>query len=338
MTHQDLFSLLRRMESAHPDLPVLGAARRPASEPLRLGQPPVWRFCAPGVVAMTVESGRRRIDQVDFGLLGPQGPLPLWITDWVSEQGRRAEAAPMRRFMDLLSHRLGLLHYRAWAQVQPSVDGRVDRLRVWCDHLTGGVGMNPSSERLHRFAGRLWQPSRDADGLRRWCAWVVGVPVRVHGWSGRWLALPTSQRTRLTGRSSSATGKAGTRPGNRVPGPQDDAGRLGEGAVLGRQIWDVQQGVRVVLGPLDAAQYDRLQPGGAGHGRLSALLGDWLGLRWTWTLQYRLAAADCPRLRLDGGTRLGVNSWLPRPSARGDATDRSVDSPDRHDAAQEVDA
>ena len=76
----DYYQALRRIESAHPQLPRLGEALRPIDEPLRLGQPASLDF-APASLHSVVHGrqGVPRLMQRIFGLLGSNGALPLQI-------------------------------------------------------------------------------------------------------------------------------------------------------------------------------------------------------------------------------------------------------------------
>ena len=51
-------------------------------------------------------------------MLGPNGPLPIHITEYVRHRLRHAGDPTLSRFLDLLNHRFLALLYRAWAQAQ----------------------------------------------------------------------------------------------------------------------------------------------------------------------------------------------------------------------------
>ena len=56
-----------------------------------------------------------------FGLLGPNGPLPLHLTEYARDRLRNSDDPTMARFLDLFHHRMLLFFYRAWAAGQPTV-------------------------------------------------------------------------------------------------------------------------------------------------------------------------------------------------------------------------
>src|SRR5215203_311267 len=77
----DFYQTLRRLEGLYPDKPRWGEARRPGDEPVRLGQEPDLSF-APAPLASFDPGGRTPRLQVHlFGLFGPNGPLPIHLTE-----------------------------------------------------------------------------------------------------------------------------------------------------------------------------------------------------------------------------------------------------------------
>src|SRR5262245_48027513 len=77
----DFYQTLRRLECLYDTKPRWGRALRPIDEPIRLGQDPDLAF-APAPLA-SFEPGRdglpARLQVRLFGLLGPNGPLPLHL-------------------------------------------------------------------------------------------------------------------------------------------------------------------------------------------------------------------------------------------------------------------
>lgn len=118
----DFYHALRCIESAHPQLPRLGEALRPSDEPVRLSQPAEMNFAPAPVHGISFrEQGPPRLTQRIFGLLGPNGPLPLHMTELARERQQHHGDPGLQGFIDLLNHRFTLLFYRAWAQAQPSL-------------------------------------------------------------------------------------------------------------------------------------------------------------------------------------------------------------------------
>src|SRR5262245_38659259 len=119
----DFYQTMRRLECLYAGKPRWGNALRPVDEPVRLGQDPDLSF-APAPLASFEEShdGQPARLQVRlFGLFGPNGPLPLHLTEYARDRLRHSGDPTFSRFLDLFHHRFLALFYRAWAQAQPHV-------------------------------------------------------------------------------------------------------------------------------------------------------------------------------------------------------------------------
>src|SRR3954465_3686153 len=83
----DFYQTLRRLECLNRDKPRWGEAQRPADEPIRLGQAPDLAFAPAALASFTQEDGQRPELLIHlFGLLGPNGPLPLHLTEYARER------------------------------------------------------------------------------------------------------------------------------------------------------------------------------------------------------------------------------------------------------------
>ncbi len=88
----DLFMLLRRLD-ARGGHPPLGRAPRPKDEPLRLGQEPSMAFAPSNVSQVDASTdGPPHISVYGFGLFGPNGPLPLHLTEYARERYHQQKA------------------------------------------------------------------------------------------------------------------------------------------------------------------------------------------------------------------------------------------------------
>lgn len=309
----DLFQALRRIEGAHPHLPRLGQALRPQDEPVRFAQEPSLTFAPSAIRAVDFSaSGQARLMQRVIGFLGPNGALPLHMTEYVRERSIHNGDATLARFLDMLLHRFGLLFYRAWTRAQPAVmldrpdDASIER---WLGAFFG-LGLPAMRQRdgladhakLY-YAGRLARQVRDADGLRAWIQVQFDVNVTVSQFVGHWMPLHTEERSRLT------------RHGQRG---------LGLGAVLGGKVWDVQHKFRLVIGPLTWAQYQDFLPGAKGLKALRALVRQYLGFEFAWDLQLIVRKDEVPSWSL-GQTKsvgaLGRSSWFNQKQRPRDAQD-----------------
>lgn len=314
-SRHDFYQTLRRIECLFPDKPRLGEALRPADEPLRLAQDPSMSFAPAPIAAFQSEAAGLppRLVQCIFGLLGPNGALPLHLTEYARERLLHHGDATLSRFFDLFHHRLLELFYRAWAQAQPTVNldrPSQDRFSFYVGALIGiGTrnlrGRDAAGDFPKLFhAGLLARAVRNVDGLQALLAGYFRLPVCVEQFVGHWMKLSEPDRTRLGGGG---------------PGAQ-----LGIGVVLGARVWDRQHKFRLRLGPLGLSQYEAFLPGGTALPRLVALVRQYLCFELDWDARLVLKHADVPRLRLGRGGRLGWTAWLGRPRWERDADDLTL--------------
>ena len=305
-------ALLRLFEALNPGRPRLGRSIRPGQDAIRLGQEPGLTH-TPASLAGYEPGAEGRPDRLIvhlFGLFGPDGPLPLHITEMARDRERNHGDATLRRFIDLFHHRLISLFHRAWADVRPAVSFDRPGQDRFGDYAGALIGLStpglrdrdamPDLSKLH-FAGLLAGQTRHASGLGAILTSFFTVPVLVESFVGGWLRLPAEDRTRLS------------------DGPRTAA--LGGTAVLGAQVWSRQHKFRLVFGPLTLAEYERLLPGGLSFHRLVPIVRNWAGDALAWDVNMVLRRDQVPATRLGRQGRLGWTTWLmPRPAAH-DAAD-----------------
>ena len=312
----DFFALLRRVEALSPQSPRIGRARRPGQERLRLGQVPELDF-APAALAR-LERSRAGVPHLGvrfFGLLGPQGPMPLHLTEFVRERLHQHGDPTAARFLDVFHHRLLTLFYRAWADAQPTVQHdrpAEDRYAVWLGASIGlrsGVAAQdqvPDHAKLHQ-AGLLSSRSRHPEALAKVLRQYFGTRVQVVEHVPHWLPLPHDERTRL--------GHARNRH-ERMATP---GGQLGRSANAGSKVYDRQFKFRIALGPLSLADYQALLPGQKAWLELRDWVRRLAGPDLLFDVQLGLQQHQLPEPRLGRpGTRLGLTTWI----GRRPATDR----------------
>ena len=295
------YEAMRQLECAFRDKPRLGKSLRAADDPIRVGQQPDLAF-APSTLA-SFKPGHDgkppRLSVLFFGLFGPNGPLPLHLTEYARDRMRNANDPTFARFADMFHHRLLTLFYRAWGDAQPVVNfdrPESDRFAVYVGSLFG-MGMPSLRDRddisdlakLH-YAGALACQTRHADGLRGVLADFFKMPVEIEQFVGQWVDLPEDCRLRL--------------------GESSDTGTLGRTATVGARIWERQQKFRIRLGPVDLAAYGSLLPGGDALKRFTTLVRDYVAEELQWDINLILHKDEVPLLMLDGTRELGWTTWL----------------------------
>jgi len=303
------YTALRLLEAALSSRPRFGQSIRLKDDAARFGQEPSLAF-APASLASFRWGGDRppRLDTFFLGVFGPNGPLPLHLTEYARERERNHGDATFRRFADIFHHRYVQLFYRTWADAQPVTHADRpddDRFSLYVGAF-GGNGLDalrrrdtlPDETRLH-WAGLFTMPSRPAEGLARVLAGYFGIPVRIEQCVGHWIRLPRRSLSRLGG---------------------DDA-VLGTAATLGERVWDAASKFRIVAGPVDLGTFRRMLPGGASLERVRATVRAWTGDEFWWDLNVILRREDVPATRLDGRCGLGRTTWLLSGDATHDADD-----------------
>nr|WP_242533202.1 type VI secretion system baseplate subunit TssG [Niveibacterium umoris] len=310
----DFYQALRRLECLHPEQPRWGQALKPADEPLRLGQEPAMSFAPASLSALArpASTPTPRLEVRFFGLFGPNGPLPLHLTEYARGRLMNAGDPTFARFADIFHHRLLTLFYRAWAQAQPTVSLDRPAEDRFGYHLgaTFGLGMPsvrnrdalPDMAKLHH-AGLLSRQVRNAEGLAQFVAGSLRLPAQVEQFVGHWMTMDPRDRTRLGGATA----------------------RLGRNALSGSRVWDRQHKFRLQLGPMSIDQYLGLLPGTPGIATLAACVRNYVGDEFAWDARLCLRQADVPKLRLGRRASLGMTTWLGARKQLRDADDLVLD-------------
>jgi type VI secretion system protein ImpH len=311
------FQALRRLECHYRDRPRLGKATRLDDDPLRLAQEPSLAF-APATLAAFDPGGDGRPPRLSayfLGLFGPQGPLPLHLTEYARDRWRNHNDPTFARFADLFHHRMLSLFYRAWADAQPTVSfdrPENDRFNVYVGALCG-LGMPalwqrdsvPDLAKFH-YAGRLANQTRNAEGLQAILADFFRLPVTIESFVGHWLPLDERSRCRL--------------------GETPATGLLGMTAVIGERVWDCQSKFRIVIGPMRLAEFQRFLPGSPSLRRLVDWVRNYIGDELLWDVNLVLRRDEVPPLQLGAGTQLGWTTWLSSGVLPRDADDLKLDA------------
>jgi len=305
----DWFGALRRVEAAHARLPRLGRSVRPADDPVRLAHTPSLDFAPRAIDRVDTESGPApRIHSLMLGLWGPNGALPLHLTEYTLERERTARDDTFTAFADVFHHRALSLFYRAWAEAQPTAQRDRpddDAFARYTGALAGIDGealrdRDALPDRFRRYmVGRLVAQARSAEGLAAFLGAFFAVAVTVGEFAVGWMALPDDGRLRL---------------GRAMAG-------LGDTAVLGAAVRDAQHRFRIRLGPMAMADYRRFLPGGDALAELDAAVRFYVGDPLAWDVQLVLKRDEVPLPLLGRGARMGLSTWMGHYRGPADADD-----------------
>jgi len=327
----DFFRAIRRLENSRPDLPRIGYSLSPSEDPVRFGQKPSLAF-APSTIDSLEQHPNAPAPTLYvncFGLFGPNGPLPLQLTEYAFQREYNERDRTIAAFADIFHHRLISLFYRAWADNQKALDldrAKGQRFSIFVGSFFG-MGMEelqnhdavPDPAKLY-FAGRLSCQTRNAEGLEAILQDYFEIKSEVVPFLGRWMKLPADCLCRI--------------------GHSPETGRLGLNLMVGADFFSAQLNFRIRLGPMSLAEYERMLPYERilkyepklkddqmlPFNRLKNWILNYCGEQFFWDVQLVLRAADVPATRLGSFGRLGWTTWLmSMPSAR-DPDDLVIDT------------
>lgn len=296
-------SLLRRI-GANPAIDPIGTARRPGSEPLRLGQQPSLAFAPREVASAEQSAGRLKVRLFSLGMLGPHGPLPIHFTEIAKDRQESRRDTTTVDFFDIFHHRYFTLFYRAWASAQSAAGLDRTQNERFSFYIASLAGLDigeisrrplPSHARL-AAAAHLVRESRNPDGLRATLEHYFGVPVALEENVFHWIEIDPADCGRMG------------RPGA--------AATMGQGAMLGRVAPDRQHRFRIIIGPLDLNAYLRFTPQGEDLPQLVEWVRAFVGYELEWELELRIKPQSAPPAVMGGQQRMGWSGWLGRPDQR----------------------
>jgi len=305
----DFHVALRRFEASFRDQPRLGEAVRPADEPLRVGQTPSSSFepTAVATFAPKTDQTPARLQVGFLGLWGPQGPLPLHLTEYARDRVRHAGDRTLASLLDIFHHRMLLMFHRAWAKAHPTVAMDRPAADTFAMYVGAFLGLGLSTTRdRDRFPDRAklyhagrFAAARNAEGLREIVADYFGVPTAIEEFVGDWVDLPSDGRWEL--------------------GVTPETGTLGRTAIVGARVWTRSHKFRIVLGPLTRSDFERTLPHSEAVATLTALVRLYTNDEWDWDLRLVLAPDATEAMRLGRGSRLGWTTRIGRaPGVRED--------------------
>jgi type VI secretion system protein ImpH len=316
------FQAVRLLERIFPDRDAVGRFVDPDDEVARFGVHPSLAFPTGEIHDLEVMEDEPSPMVVNFmGAIGPQGVLPHEYTRLVADRRRDKDHAT-GDFLDLFHHRILSLFYQAWRKHRFELEWE-DRYREGrttddplTAHLLDLVGLNPEGQRrglglpddaLSGYASLLAPHQRSGVALEQLISDYFGVPARVEPFVGGWYAL---QERDLCG-----------------IGDDSLASRLGQGAVVGDEIWDQQARVRVRLGPMDRERFETFLPTGHAYPKLRTITRLFSHEQFDFEIQLVLARDDVPGCVLgetESPQPLGWSTWVRTRDFDRDADDTTL--------------
>jgi type VI secretion system protein ImpH len=280
----DLFSVLRMLERENAHRPRIGENDVLRDELVRMSQDPYFTFPASNLAAFERHGDNWRMTIRFIGQFGPQGALPLAVTEEAYGWLLRQDTA-FPRFADIVSNRFLQLFFRAWANSRPIAQQdrpEADRFGVYVgSHIGLGAPSlsnldSVADSRKRAFAGLLGAKAKSAARLRGFLQGLFGVKVQIDEFVGSHLKLDLADCSQL--------GKA--------------RATLGQDIIVGRAVFSVQDKIRIRVFARDLPQYLDFLPSGRRCDELLDAIDFYLGEETDWDIELALPVKDVLPTRL----------------------------------------
>lgn len=302
----DFFQAVRLLERIYPERTAVARGPVPLREVVRFRTRAALSFPP----SQLYEIERDKESEPDaplemtvsfMGMTGPLGVLPTQYTELLAERARYNDTA-LWSFLDLFSHRMISLFYRAWEKHHfPIAYERGDEDR-FTEFLFDTVGMGTRGLRPHRlhledqslifYGGLIAQRPHSVSALKALLGDYFGVPCQIEQFKGQWLKLDED--------SISYLGKANS--------------ELGMNTIAGTRVWNDQAKFRIRFGPLSYQEFKAFLPNGTAYKPATSLARFMAGLEFDFDVQLVLKAKEVPSCILTTRARrrpmLGWSTWL----------------------------
>jgi type VI secretion system protein ImpH len=244
-----------------------------------------------------------------MGVTGPAGVLPYHYTALLLRRIRDKDFS-LRDFLDLFHHRAIALFYRAGVKYRlpfvyerSKLDASIGEDRItWALFCLAGMGTGGLRRRLEvddevflYYSGHFAHFPRSAVVLESLLADYFAVPIKVLQLQGQWLKLDAGDQAMM-------------------PCPACPKGmhtQLGVDLVAGDRVWDIQSKLRLQLGPLTYAQFQRFLPNGDAVRPLCQLTRLFVGPELDFDVQLVLRPEEVPITQVGvKDAHLGWNTWI----------------------------
>lgn len=281
----EFFQAVRLMEKIFPEKRPVGGKAMPKDEIVRFRSRVALDFPASEIHEIRESLDEKTEEQktemlVNFmGMVGVSGVMPTPYTDLVLDRIRHRDTS-MWAFLDIFTHRSVSMFYRAWCKYRfPIGYERGDDAFTSYLFDIGGLGtkgirgrMSLADESLLPYIGLIAQKPHSCNALENILSDYFGVTAKIKQFFGQWLALDSSDYTRLGERNN----------------------RLGESVIAGTRIWEQQSKFRVRLGPLTFKQFQAFLPNGTAYAPMKSIVRFMTGLEFDFDVQLLLQSKQVP--------------------------------------------
>ena len=169
----DFYAAVRLLQSQARGQPRIGHSQSPVQDPVRFAQSPHLDFPPSTLERFQQRDGGRApvLFTRHVGLFGPNGPLPLCLTEFARQRILPHGDTTFANFCNVFHHRLISFFFRAWADAQKTVDCDRPENETWSYFIGSlvGVGMDSLRERGIAATRQL---------AKRQITWLRSMPQR----------------------------------------------------------------------------------------------------------------------------------------------------------------
>jgi type VI secretion system protein ImpH len=301
----EFFQAVRLLEKVFPERAPVGREAETTLEVVRFRSRVMLDFPASQIYDLESShddfTDEEKLEMfVNFmGMVGVSGVMPVHYTELILERLRYGDTA-MWAFMDMFTHRLVSLFFRAWEKYRFPVSyerGKDDFTEFLFDFAGLGTKglrgrMRLEDESLLPYAGLIAQKPHSSGALGQVLSDYFGIKAKIKQFFGQWLDLDAESVTRLGFANSS----------------------LGTSAIIGTRVWEQQSKFRIVLGALTFKEFQAFLPNGTAHEPLKSIIRFMVSMELDFDVQLVLKAKEVPGCVLTTRAKrrpmLGWSSWL----------------------------
>jgi type VI secretion system protein ImpH len=301
----EFFQAVRLLEKIFPERKAVGLDAMPHEEIVRFRSHVSFNFPASEIQqleeSIDEHNDEKKLEMyINFmGMVGMSGVMPLPYTELIAARARYKDTA-MWAFMDMFSHRMISMFFRAWEKYRFPIgyERGQDKFTGYLFDIAGlGTSglrgrMSLADESLLPYSGLIAQKPHSSNALANILIDYFEVNAKVIQFFGQWLDLDRNSITKLGAENS----------------------LLSRSAIIGTRIWDQQSKFRIVLGAMTFKQFQAFLPNGSAHKALISIVRFMNGLEYDFDFQLKLKAKEVPSCILTTRAKrrpmLGWSSWL----------------------------
>ena len=294
-----LFTLMRSLENLCNLETKIGDEKNFHSSKIRFGQSAFLGFPDKQINTLVLKGKYLKVDIKGFGVFGPNGALPIHLSEMVYEKKLHQKDNTFNDFVDIFQNRSIALFYKAWRDAQDiiSLEGHdnwhFSRFIASLVGLANQQDLQADVNHYSKFnyANLLLNQNAPRENLKIILSNYFEVPIEIVENIAQWIDA-TEFSIKLSNE-------------HRV--------NLGKGILLGDKIFDATQKIRIILGPIYPQTYLKFLRGSENANKLVAWVDHYVRHQFQWDAEYIIDKQHIAEQKLGEGLALGFTSWIGKP-------------------------